>query len=243
MALPRHIEAQLFWPCRCMLCSTTLPSSELLGEHYKDDHPQDCCQFCKMIFDSPSNAKRHRDNFHHPCPKCTGYFSTRENLKTHFTYSGDHAEDYCYICDMLFSTRDEWWNHMTRNHIFCQFCYRTYWKPEYLRQHIAERHSSEQPQPSPKHDQHEPNMNINVIHDANMTHYQILGLSPSSSHQDILRVARQQRIACHPDRLLQQEGLSAEEIREIQVRAQRVGQAADVLSDPVLRAKYDSERR
>lgn len=55
-----------------------------------------------------------------------------------------------------------------------------------------------------------------------------------------MRVARLQRIMCHPDRLLREKGLSKEEVERVNVRAKAVGEAADILSDPKERAKYDA---
>ena len=43
----------------------------------------------------------------------------------------------------------------------------------------------------------------------------------------------------HPDRLKRREGLTEEIKHDIDAKAALVGQAADVLSDPTLRANYD----
>ena len=47
------------------------------------------------------------------------------------------------------------------------------------------------------------------------------------------------RVMTHPDRLKRREGLTAEQGKAIDKEAARVGEAADVLSDPLARALYD----
>lgn len=47
----------------------------------------------------------------------------------------------------------------------------------------------------------------------------------------------------HPDWLKRQEGLTAEQMVTIDRKAAMVGQAADILSDPSLRQKYDRKIR
>lgn len=47
------------------------------------------------------------------------------------------------------------------------------------------------------------------------------------------------RIACHPDKLKRQQGLTKAQLDEIDETAKRVGGAADTLTDSVARARYD----
>ena len=70
-------------------------------------------------------------------------------------------------------------------------------------------------------------------------HYVTLGISPTSSHEQVLKAAKEMRIKVHPDRLRRAGGLTEEQERKIDRDAKLVGQAADVLSDPVLRRMYD----
>ena len=74
-------------------------------------------------------------------------------------------------------------------------------------------------------------------------HYATLGISADSSHEEVLKAAKEMRVKKHPDRRKRREGLSSEEMEKIDVEAALVGQAADVLSDAKLRAKYDSKLR
>ena len=74
-------------------------------------------------------------------------------------------------------------------------------------------------------------------------HYARLGISADSSHEQVLKAAKEMRVKTHPDRLKRKEGLTEGEERGIDVEAALVGQAADILSDPVLREKYDRSMR
>ena len=70
-------------------------------------------------------------------------------------------------------------------------------------------------------------------------HYARLGVRAHSSHEEVLKAAKEMRIKTHPDRLKRQAGLTEEEKQAIDAEAAFVGQAADVLSDPDLRLIYD----
>ena len=73
-------------------------------------------------------------------------------------------------------------------------------------------------------------------------YYAFLNIHPQSSHDEIVKAAKEMRIATHADRL-KRVGvlLSAVEERRIDERAALVGQAADVLLNETLRRKYDSK--
>ena len=70
-------------------------------------------------------------------------------------------------------------------------------------------------------------------------HYKTLDIGPDSSHEQIVQAAREIRIKVHPDQLKRVGGPTEEQERAINREAALVGQAAHVLSDPVLRRKYD----
>lgn len=75
------------------------------------------------------------------------------------------------------------------------------------------------------------------------THHVTLGISQNSSHEQIMKAAKEMRIKMHPDRLKRQGGLTQEQKKKIDVEAARVGQPADILSNPELRAKYGGKLR
>ncbi|MCJ1425545.1 hypothetical protein MMC29_003445 [Sticta canariensis] len=70
-------------------------------------------------------------------------------------------------------------------------------------------------------------------------HYATLGISSTSSAEEIEKAARQKRIETHPDRLKRKPGLSAQELEAIDINAKNIGFAAEVLGDPALRRQYD----
>ena len=74
-------------------------------------------------------------------------------------------------------------------------------------------------------------------------HYARLGISRGSSHEQVLKAAKEMRVKTHPDRLKRREGLREEEIQAIDLEAALVGEAADVLSDPGMRYRYDRKMR
>ncbi len=74
-------------------------------------------------------------------------------------------------------------------------------------------------------------------------HYTTLGISADSSHEEVLKAAKEMRVKMHPDWRKRKESFSAEELATIDAEAALVGQAADVLSDADLRAQYDAKLR
>ena len=71
-------------------------------------------------------------------------------------------------------------------------------------------------------------------------HYKRLGVSIDSSHEEVVRAAKEMRVKMHPDWRKRTVGLTVEEERMIDLEAQLVGQAADILTDPDARKAYDS---
>ncbi|KAL8634440.1 MAG: hypothetical protein Q9228_007965, partial [Teloschistes exilis] len=71
--------------------------------------------------------------------------------------------------------------------------------------------------------------------------YSLLGVSPSCSQAEIEKAAKKKRIEVHPDRLIK-EGMTPQELQAIDEQAKMVGGAADTLSDPSKRRRYDAER-
>ncbi|KAL9100307.1 MAG: hypothetical protein Q9163_004306 [Psora crenata] len=71
--------------------------------------------------------------------------------------------------------------------------------------------------------------------------YAILKVEPNSPAREIKRAARERRIQTHPDRLERQYGLTDEEKGRIREEAKQVGWAADILTNPPEKKKYDLE--
>ena len=72
-------------------------------------------------------------------------------------------------------------------------------------------------------------------------YYAVLEIDSRSSHEQVIKAAKEMRVKFHPDRLKRQEGLTEEQKQTIDTKAGLVGEAAEILSDPVLRRKYDQE--
>ena len=70
--------------------------------------------------------------------------------------------------------------------------------------------------------------------------YAILGISPSASQEEVQKAGKKKRIENHPDRYSGQ-NLFPQEVDKIIERSKLIGQAADVLCDPIARLKYDGE--
>lgn len=71
-------------------------------------------------------------------------------------------------------------------------------------------------------------------------YYTLLNVSPSASHEEIFRAARNARIKSHPDRF-HRSSLSDQSWALTLDSAKEVGRAADVLCDERDRQKYDSD--
>ncbi len=69
----------------------------------------------------------------------------------------------------------------------------------------------------------------------------MLEVGLASFKEVVERAAKQKRIECHPYRLKRRDGLSRDEFARIDKRAEEVGCAADILTNPALRSKYDRQ--
>ena len=65
-----------------------------------------------------------------------------------------------------------------------------------------------------------------------LDHYEILGVNPTASHEEIRAAYRRLAQRYHPDRAQGNES-----------RFRRLQQSYEVLSHPILRRQYDAERR
>ncbi|KAL8970958.1 MAG: hypothetical protein Q9197_003537 [Variospora fuerteventurae] len=72
--------------------------------------------------------------------------------------------------------------------------------------------------------------------------YSCLGLSVWSPQEEVVQAARRKRIEVHPDRVKKAD-MTDDDLQRVDEIAKEVGQAADILSDPVKRVKYDADLR
>ncbi len=70
------------------------------------------------------------------------------------------------------------------------------------------------------------------------TYYEVLGVGPTASHDELRDAYRAQALAQHPDRHAEADEETA---AEAALRMRLVNQAWQVLGDPVSRAAYDAE--
>ncbi|KAL8943780.1 MAG: hypothetical protein Q9211_000863 [Gyalolechia sp. 1 TL-2023] len=92
--------------------------------------------------------------------------------------------------------------------------------------------------PPPKYD------SVDSVKEAPTNYYALLGIQPNATPKEVERASRKARIQAHTDQLLKLgHNKTEEEVAKINARAGRVGQAAEVLKDPVQRAEYDMEVR
>ena len=71
-------------------------------------------------------------------------------------------------------------------------------------------------------------------------HYAVLEILPTATTAEILKAAKKKRIETHPDKFSGQ-NLAPSEVDRIVERAKNVGLAADALSDPETKRKYDQK--
>ncbi|MCJ1340390.1 hypothetical protein MMC09_005684 [Bachmanniomyces sp. S44760] len=102
------------------------------------------------------------------------------------------------------------------------------------------RHARPNPDPLPEDPEPQTGPDQDFTRPPNL--YAVLGLSPSATQEEIIKKGRELRISMHPDKLIK-EGTTDEEKADINEKAARVGQAADILGDNAQRQNYDEEVR
>ncbi|KAL8946588.1 MAG: hypothetical protein Q9222_007036 [Ikaeria aurantiellina] len=148
----------------------------------------------------------------------------------------------CKKCDRTFSNHGTWTIDDHEGHMHFGKSYRS--APMTMDQYLASLKSEEQkkanePKPKPTR----PTVpKYHAFQNRPTDYYQILGVDSRSTIAEIQKAGRNKRIECHPDRL-KKPGMSAQDIDWIDSWAKAVGEAADVLSNPATRARYDQKRR
>lgn len=225
-----HVKTSPIHYC-CRLCDDVeFDSSFTLRMHYKNCHPLVYCCACDMIFESIEARKTHiRTSLkHHCCQHCEDVrdFEDGNGLRSH--YKLRHPSLCCRVCNLLFPTVDKSLAHMKDSHNFCDGCHQSSTS-------AAHRKTCEKSNPPKKKEGPKSHRKMKTLGNI----YEKLGIIPDSSHEQTVQAAKEMRIKVHPDRLKRVGGLTEEQERAIDREAALVGQAADVLSDPVLRRKYD----
>ncbi|KAL9005714.1 MAG: hypothetical protein Q9188_001527 [Gyalolechia gomerana] len=85
---------------------------------------------------------------------------------------------------------------------------------------------------------------VDSVKEAPPNYYALLGVQPNATPKEIERASKKARVQAHTDQVLKLgHNKTEEEVTKIKARAGRVGQAAEILKDPVQRAEYDIEVR
>ena len=222
----------------CGTCHESFQKVADLNDHeIKHKQPQFPCRKCHQDFATLEELEHHFETStnHRRCRYCkqsAGEFHSAQSLRYH--YIDHHHELYCHFCDRHFLNAIQCLTHMNGRHWPCSACSKMTPRSELHNEHCRTCYPAKFGRPFPNA-QNGPSGNAKAIPD----YYQRLGIGPHSSHEQVLKAAKEMRVKTHPDRLKRREGLSEEQERKIDTDAALVGQAADVLSDPALREKYD----
>ena len=242
----------------CGTCHKSFRKVTELNDHeakHKQQQPENAAGF-------KDDGMKHEQQPRFPCKKCHQNFATLEERNHHFQTSTNHL--LCRYCKQsageFRSAQSLRYHYIDHHHeLYCHFCDRHFLNPLQCLSHMDGRHwpcsaCSKMTPRSALHNAHcqtcypakfgkaFPKTQNRTSGDSTKTlphYYKRLGIGKDSSHEQVLKAAKEMRVKTHPDRLKRREGLTEEEERAIDREAALVGQAADVLSDPVLREKYD----
>lgn len=217
----------------CRLCNDDVDHKGASDRelHYRESHQSQFCEFCAKLFATDSACLYHMDNHHSFCEPCGIYFVDREERRQHWARSREHCKEYCTHCGEIFPDLIA---HVNRKH--ARRHERT--PEEHTNRTRGNGHDSYRGEQTPRE---EPHRSSSTRHTG--VHYITLGVSPSAHQDEIKRAAKKRRVETHPDRLKRKPGLSQRQKASIDEEAAKVGYAADILSDPVSRMRYDQKVR
>ena len=224
----------------CQLCDDVeFEFGTHLRTHYRDRHSLVYCCTCDKVFECVEDKISHvrTSEKHHCCQQCEEVIDFKDGARLRSHYKFRHPSLYCRICDLLFPNFDMSNAHMRDSHNFCDGCHQFFSTAAHRKicEKLNPREKKKNPNPDPKPE--DPETRVPG------SHYETLGISPKCSHEEIIKAAKEMRVKAHPDRLKRAGGLTEEQERGIDLEAALVGQAADILSDPVLRRMYDMKLR
>lgn len=244
---PRGLEEQLLFECKT--CGRLVESIAEFDEHdikHKQEQEQQKqqqeqqqqrqirCRKCRQTFLNTVDRDRHLRTSprHFCCRYCKDVvaFTNADSLRYHYT--DRHPQLYCHFCDLHFINAGQRDGHMHAEHRPCIICHKMFSVPELCDERCRTCHRETKRTEFPTR-----NANDKGLPD----HYARLGISRYSTQEQVVRAAKEMRVKVHPDRRKRGlgVGLSGDELRVIDEEAAAVGMAADVLSDPDLRLKYD----
>ncbi|CAF9927140.1 hypothetical protein IMSHALPRED_007132 [Imshaugia aleurites] len=199
-------------PIRCRKCRKTFKDTDERNHHFQTSARHFCCRYCGPVVE----------------------FGNADSL--HYHYIDRHLDLYCHYCARHFPNTVQRLRHTQGGHRLCFACRKISFVPDLGGDHCRSCYSDQFGAAGFREAQ---NGDGDGDGGSFPDHYKRLGIGPHSSHEEVLKAAKEVRVRTHPDRLKRQEGLTDEQMRVIDVEAALVGQAADVLTDPVLRSRYD----
>lgn len=208
------------------------PSRRYQSTRYNDEQskirqPIILCVVCMATFNTQNELYAHKDREHFFCKMCANNkcHRNRDGLEKH--YQKAHPHSWCRHCRTHFNGPALKDLHDRLRHEYCRRCKKCFKTLSELDKHMAEKHPAPNvPAPSKK-----PLVG---------KYYSLLNVSPTASHEEMVRAARKARVDAHPDRLCRP-GLSHRSRTQISDQAKEVGRAADVLCDVYKRRDYDKD--
>ena len=211
----------------CKYCNSLKDyhSSRELRLHWQKRHGSLYCEHCNEGFSSVSDKQNHLNAKHHHCECCKIWFKSPGHLRNHWATSKAHEHTFCKTCKINFVDPAALNIHRLATH-------ETRSNNNDDKKRSKNRNSRKQKGTSSK--------NYSMPGDkAPPDHYAMLGIPSNSSAEEIIKASRQKRIEVHPDRLMNQQGLTPQDLEAINSLAKNVGFAAEVLSNERSRRKYD----
>ena len=232
----RHLRTSPRHFC-CRYCENlcAFSNDDSLRSHYNTFHHEIYCELCDLHFANTIQYHSHFEAGHGSCAVCRKLFSAFDlcDKRCRTCHVKFIAEMSCPYCDRHFANRFEKLDHLTARHRFCSVCHKPFSEPDLFDKRCRTCHAKTRGTESPTSIRSEKGP---------PDHYARLGISRNSTQEQVVKAAKEMRVKMHPDRRkrgLNGLRLSGQEMRIIDEEAALVGMAADILSDPDLRLKYD----
>lgn len=214
-AVIRHKRSTPSKHIMCEYCFSPVDFStpDRLISHYKTNHRRTYCDDCALHFKTPEGKVNHDIEKHFSCHECQMHFTSSSHRENHFRTNPAHRRSFCHECQSSFA------------------------HPAHLRIHTESAHPKPKPKPKSKPRRAE----VFAPGGKPPDHYATLIISCHSTHEEILVAAKKRRIETHPDNFKRRGGdMAQDRVDRLEEEAKMVGWAADILSDVVLREKYDA---
>lgn len=238
----------------CKYCNSLKDFNSMvnLRLHWQKHHGSLYCEHCHESFNSTSDKQNHSNAEHYGCESCKIWFKSRGLRRQHWASLDAHQHTYCKTCKLNFPGPAALLTHKLEE---CDGnkpgednsgedektkgtgSSRRFYRDNTSNDNDGKKKSKNK---NSRKQKGKSSKNYRMPGDqAPPDHYAILGIPSNSSAEEIRKASRQKRIEVHPDRLMNQEGLTPEDLEAINSLAKNVGFAAEVLSNERLRREYD----